>query len=171
MDPVTAITAHGALALALVGVLVFVGLVKGTSGFGGGLLGVPVVVQVLPPKLALAAFTLTLWVANVPILLADGIPLDFLRDHRGLVVGAVGGVFIGLAGLAVAPIPVVYVLIAGFILVFLLLDRQQTIIAAVASRRGAGSAAGWIGGIVTGAFLTGGPVFVSYLHARRTAKT
>ena len=171
MEPVAVLETNLTIALLLAGFLVFVGIVKGTSGFGSGLLAVPVVVQLLPAKLALAALTLTLWVGNVPILLADGIEWSFLRAHRGLVAGAVVGVVVGLAGLAIVPVPVVYLLIAGFILTFLVLDHQETLVTRLAARRGAGTATGWIGGVVTGAFLTGGPVFVSYLHAKRTDKT
>lgn len=171
MEPVAVLATNRTLALLLGSFLVFVGVVKGTSGFGSGLLAVPVIVQVLPAKLALAALTLTLWMGNVPILLADGIEWSFLREQRGMVVGAVVGVLVGLAGLALVPVPVVYLLIAGFIVAFLVLDHQQTLVRRLAAKRGAGTATGWIGGVVTGAFLTGGPVFVSYLHAKRTGKT
>lgn len=171
MEPIAVLETHGTLALLLFGFLVFVGVVKGTSGFGSGLLAVPVIVQVIPTKHALAALTLTLWVGNLPILLMDGVEWSFLREQRGMVVGAVVGVVVGLAGLAVVPVPVVYLLISGFILTFLVLDRTEAVVGWLAARRGAGTATGWIGGVVTGAFLTGGPVFVSYLHANRTAKT
>lgn len=159
------------VAILIVGYLAFVGVVKGTSGFGSGLLAVPVLVQLVSPDVALAALTLTLWVGNLPILVADGIEWGFLKTQRGLVIGAGGGVVIGLAGLAVVPVPVVYLLIAAFILVFLVLDRNAALVSRLTTRRGAGSAAGWIGGIVTGALLTGGPIFVSYLHAERVEKT
>lgn len=150
--------------------LIGVGIVKGTLGFGSGLLSVPIVIQAFPPEFALAALTLPLWLGNVPVLLADGIPWETLWTERWLVLTAAIGTVVGLLGLASAPAAVISPLVGIYLLVFLLLRRIGSRIREHLPNRGLGPLAGGAGGIIHGAVLSGGPVFISYFHATQSDK-
>lgn len=150
--------------------LIGVGIVKGTLGFGSGLLSVPIVIQAFPPEFALAALTLPLWLGNVPVLLADGVPWEALWTERWLVVAAAVGTVVGLLGLASVPAAVVSPLVGVYLFVFLLLRRYGSQIRARLPKRGLGPLAGGTGGIIHGAVLSGGPVFISYFHATQSDK-
>lgn len=171
--PVGATTAFGVptTVFAVVFVLlVGVGIVKGTLGFGSGLLSVPIVIQAFPPEFALAALTLPLWLGNVPVLVADGVPWGALWMERWLVVAAAVGTVVGLLGLTSIPTAVVSPLVGVYLLVFLLLSRFGSQIREHMPKQGLGPLAGGTGGIIHGAVLSGGPVFISYFHATQSDK-
>lgn len=155
--------------------LSLVGVVKGTTGFGSGLLSVPIVIQVFPPAFALAALTLPLWLGNLPVLAADGVPWRTLRARAGLLVAAVAGVVVGLLGVAAVPARAVYLLVGGYLVAFLLVRRSRGAagrwVRGRVPERGAGVLVGGVGGAINGAFLSGGPVFVSYFHATQGDRT
>jgi len=155
---------------AVLALLAGVGVVKGTLGFGSGLLSVPIVIQAFPPELALAALTLPLWLGNLPVLAADGIPWTTLRAERWLVAAAVLGTVVGLFGLAAVPAAVVSPLVGAYLVVFLAATRFGDRIRERLPRRGLGSLTGGVGGVVHGAVLSGGPVFISYFHATGSEK-
>jgi uncharacterized membrane protein YfcA len=143
---------------AVLALLAGVGVVKGTLGFGSGLLSVPIVIQAFPPEFALAALTLPLWLGNLPVLAADGIPWTTLRAERWLVAAAVLGTVVGLFGLAAVPAAVVSPLVGVYLVVFLAATRFGDRIRERLPRRGLGSLTGGVGGVVHGAVLSGGPV-------------
>lgn len=151
--------------------LLLIGVLKGSLGFGAGLLAVPLVVQVFPPKIALAAITLPLWLNNVVILSQEGVPWQFLRENNRFFVATIVGVIIGVFGFVSLPIRVMYLVLAAYLVVFLVFDRRDAVVRSLAQRQGSTVLAGGLGGLIAGAIVMGGPVFVSYLHARRVGKT
>ncbi|MFB6192154.1 MAG: TSUP family transporter [Haloarculaceae archaeon] len=155
---------------AVLALLAGVGVVKGTLGFGSGLLSVPIVIQAFPPEFALAALTLPLWLGNVPVLAADGIPWARLRAERWLVAAAAVGTVVGLLALAAVPAAVVSPLVGAYLVVFLIATRYGDRIRRRLPRRGLGPLTGGAGGLIHGAVLSGGPVFISYFHATSPEK-
>lgn len=159
-----------AVLAAVLALLAGVGIVKGTLGFGSGLLSVPIVIQAFPPEFALAALTLPLWLGNLPVLAADGVPWATLRAERWLVAAAAAGTVVGLLGLAAVPAAVVSPLVGAYLVVFLVATRYGDRVREQLPRRGLGPLAGSVGGIIHGAVLSGGPVFISYFHATQSEK-
>lgn len=151
--------------------LLFAGIVKGCTGFAVGLLAVPVLIQVFPPKIALAALTLPMLLANVPILWTDGVPWSFFHERLGFLVVSVAGTIAGVVGLAVISPELISLLVTAYVLAFLALQRLGTRGGVWATKERSGLVVGGIGSVISGAFLTGGPIFVSYLYALKTKKT
>jgi uncharacterized membrane protein YfcA len=152
--------------------LLFVGIVKGCTGFAVGLLSVPVVVQFFPPKLALAALTLPMFLANLPLLWKGGVPVQFLTTRPEFIAAVLIGTLAGILGFATAPTVSINLLLSVYLFGFLLHQHFPTeqITRGLAPLTSSGALVGGIGGVVSGAFLTGGPIFVSYLHTTRAKK-
>lgn len=152
--------------------LLFVGVVKGCTGFAVGLLSVPVLVQFFPPKLALAALTLPMFLANLPLLWKEGVPIQFLTTRPEFIAAVLIGTLFGILGFATAPTVSINLLLSVYLFGFLLHQHLPTeqITQGLAPLTSSEALVGGIGGVVSGAFLTGGPIFVSYLHTTRAEK-
>lgn len=151
--------------------LLFVGVVKGCTGFAIGLLSVPVLVQIFPPKIALAALTLPMFLANIPLLLSDGIPWRFLTNRPEFFVAILVGTVVGVLGFVAVPVVTINLLLSAYLLGFLVNRHRAGSFGSWTTSRPAGAVVGGIGGVVSGAFLTGGPIFVSYLHGTQAKRT
>ena len=165
----TALTgSHALLIVACLG-LFGVGLVKGIAGFGSGLLAVPIISKLYSPALALGVLSVTLWLTNVHLTATSGIPRRVIATHKGHILVAVVASIAGVLGVTVLPEFIVYLALGGYISLFLL-SRNVSWSAgagagASANRSRRSLVAGGAGGFVTGAFLSGGPIFVSYFQS------
>lgn len=152
------------VALACVG-LFSVGLVKGISGFGTGLLAIPIISELFSPTLALAALTVPLWLSNVHLVAERGVPRRLVADHRGHITVAVAASAAGVLGVTVLPEYVVYLALGGYIALYVVSRHVSWDTGGAVSRSRGDIVAGGVGGFITGAFLSGGPVFVSYFQS------
>jgi uncharacterized membrane protein YfcA len=151
----------------LVGIALLVsGFIKGCTGFGAGLLSVALVAQVFPDKTALAALTLPLWLNNVVLLGRERSNWAEMSKHWIFLTAAGIGTIIGAIGFTFLSTELVRVFIGVYLLAYLSLMSVRSIDVS-RSRRLLGSFFGAVGGLVTGAILIGGPLFVSYLYAER----
>lgn len=142
-----------------------VGLVKGVAGFGTGLLAVPIVSELFSPALALAALTVPLWASNVQLVAERGVPREVVAGHKAHVAVAVVASVVGVLGVTALPERAVYLALGCYILLYLASRTLSVDLgAAVPGSRG-GLLAGGVGGAATGAFMSGGPVFVSYFQS------
>ncbi|MFC7157648.1 TSUP family transporter [Halomarina halobia] len=151
--------------------LLFVGVVKGCTGFAIGLLSVPVLVQLFPPKIALAALTLPMFLSNVPLLVSDGIPWRFLTDRPEFFIAILVGTVVGVLGFITIPVVIINLLLSVYLIGFLVNRHRSGNLGSWTTSRAAGAVVGGIGGVVSGAFLTGGPIFVSFLYGSRAKRT
>lgn len=142
-----------------------VGLVKGIAGFGTGLLAIPIVSKLFSPALALGVLSVTLWLTNVHLAAERGLPRRVLATHKGHVIVAVTASVIGVLGVTVLPEFVIYLALGGYISLYLASRNVSLGVGALANRFRGDILAGGVGGFITGAFLSGGPVFVSYFQS------
>jgi uncharacterized protein len=161
----TALTA----ALALPGLWLFLlavvlaGLVRGFTGFGSGLVYMPLAAQVLPPAQAVAVMVLIDMIGplpHIPRALRDGAP----REMLWLAMGLLPGLPIGLAALFFLPVEAFRwsVSVLGFVTLALLLSGWQW-----RGSRGPAvtAAAGFTSGVVGGATALAGPPVILYYMA------
>lgn len=154
----------------VVAYLLFVGLVKGCTGFAIGLLSVPVLVQLFPPKIALAALTLPMFLSNVPLLVSDGIPWSFVAERPEFFAATAVGTVLGVLGFVAIPAVSINLLLSVYLIGFLFFRHRSATLGDWTNSRAAGALVAATGGIVAGGFLSGGPIFVSYLYRTRGAK-
>lgn len=154
-------------ALVLVTLALFTsGLIKGCTGFGAGLLSVSLVAQAFPEKSALAALTLPLWLNNVLLLRHESKNWPEIRSHWPFLGAAVVGTLLGAVGFTFLPTDVVRLSIGVYLVLYLAAVSSFRSHFAVGHAK-LGGIFGAVGGIITGAILIGGPLFVSYLHAKK----
>lgn len=142
-----------------------VGLVKGIAGFGTGLLAVPIVSKLYSPTLALGVLSVTLWLTNVHVVAEQGLPRRVLATHRGHVLVAVVASVVGVYGVTLLPEYLVFIGLGSYIALYVLSRNVSWSAGAVTGRTRSDLLAGGVGGFVVGAFLSGGPVFVSYFQS------
>ena len=152
------------LLVACVG-LFSVGVVKGIAGFGSGLLAVPFVSKLFSPTLALGVLSVTLWLANVHLSARRGLPRRVLAAHKGHISVAVVASVAGVLGVTLLPEPLVYLALGGYVSLYLLSRNTSWNAGAAVSCSRSDILAGGVGGFIVGAFLSGGPVFVSYFQS------
>lgn len=152
-------------------VLLFAGTVRGAIGFALPPIATPVLFQVYPPKLVIAAMIVPLFAANVQILVQEGVPRGFLRRKPALLVGVTVGTLAGVAGLSVLSPSYLLIGLSVYLVVFLVLTRYRDRIGQVAAGRGATLLAGGATGFLGGTVGIAGPPLVTYLHAIRLQKT
>ena len=165
MLPSTALTGSYVLLIVACLGLFGVGLVKGIAGFGSGLLAVPIISKLYSPALALGVLSVTLWLTNVHLTATSGIPRRVVAAHKGHILVAVAASVLGVLGVTVLPEFVVYIGLGGYIALFLLSRNVSWSAGPALDRSRSDLLAGGVGGFVTGAFLSGGPVFVSYFQS------
>lgn len=142
-----------------------VGLVKGIAGFGTGLLAVPFISKLFSPALALGILSVTLWLTNVHLSARSGLPRDVLASHKGHILVAVVASVIGVLGVTVLPEYLIYLVLGGYISLYLLSRNTSIGLGELVSCSRNDILAGGVGGFIIGAFLSGGPVFVSYFQS------
>lgn len=143
-----------------VGILLFGGFVKGTIGFAVGLIAISGLVEIFPPRLALIALSIPFLMSNVVVLIEDGVPISFLREQVPFLLMLIVGLFAGVWLLSVLSEEVLYLFIAGYVVLFLIFSRFEDQIKGYASLDGAGAFSGSLSGLLGGAVSAPGPPLV-----------
>lgn len=160
----------GELSLPLIGLaaccLILVGGIKGIAGFGTGLFAVPLISQLFSPEIALGLLTITLWLGNLHLVAEAGLPRRIIAQYRGHFLAAVLGALLGYALFTLLPERGFYLLLGLYICGYLLTRHFEsgTLPSPMEWPR-SDLLSGSSGGAIMGAFLSGGPVFVSYYQS------
>lgn len=161
--------AVGPLLVAVVPLLV-AGVLRGVTGFGMLLVATPLLFQVYDPKLVIAALAVPGLLTNLVILYRDGVPWDELATHWALyLTGAVGAV-LGVVGLVVLDRGAIFLIVAAYIVVYLVFEHVGDLTRSVAATRGMSVFAGGSAGLLGGTVGLAGPPVVTYLHAKPFGK-
>jgi uncharacterized membrane protein YfcA len=145
--------------------LVAIGCLKGIIGFGEGLLAVPIISILFSPTLALGVLSITLWLGNGQVVFDNGLPRRLLSGFRTHILVAVLGSVLGYVGFTMLPESIVYILLGVYILCYLGSQYVSGDRLTVSSFPRPHLLAGGVGGAINGAFLSGGPLFVSYYRS------
>lgn len=146
------------------------GILRGITGFGILLVATPLLFLILPPKLVIAAMIPPALAASLAILWRDGIPWAHLPAYGALFGSGAVGALIGVLGLVVLDRRAIFLIVAGYIVVFLLLQYRGDVATAVLDARGMAVVAGGSGGLLGGTVGLAGPPIVTYLHAKPLEK-
>ncbi|MDY6778431.1 MAG: sulfite exporter TauE/SafE family protein [Candidatus Nanohaloarchaea archaeon] len=162
------------LLLLLVAATLAGGVLKGIAGFGFGLVVTTVLIQVLPPKQAIAVMILPVLGANVQILAsADlGAMRTCVKRFRWYVAASIVGTVLGMQFVALIPDRILSIGIGFFALLFVLFSQRwlevplKKDVVCAARRRHWGSqlGAGLLSGGVFGS-ANNGTLIVSYLES------
>lgn len=147
-----------------VGILLVAGIVKGTLGFGVGLVSATLLIQLFPPKPTLLVLILPIGLAEVGLLVTTGVPWSFIREHAAFFLLLVPGAIAGVLGLLIVPVDVLYLVLSGYIVVFLAVQRYEVRAYRIANRRGFGAVSGVASGLLGGSIGAAGPPTVPYLY-------
>jgi uncharacterized membrane protein YfcA len=147
-----------------VSILLAAGIVKGTLGFGVGLVSATLLIQLFPPKPTLLVLILPIGLAEVGLLINSGIPWKLIRDHVAFFLLLVPGAIAGVLGLVIVPVNVLYLVLSGYIVVFLAVQRYEMQAYRIAKRRGFGAVSGIASGLLGGSIGAAGPPTVPYLY-------
>lgn len=154
-----------ATALLAVGVLLLAGFVKGTLGFGVGLVSATLLVQLFPAKPTLVVLVLPIGLSEAGLLVTTGIPWGLIRDNAAFYLLLVPGAVVGVLGLLVVPVDALYVALSLYIVTFLVLHGRESRERSSATERGYGAVSGVAGGFLGGSFGAAGPAVVPYLYS------
>lgn len=149
------------------GVLLLGGVLKGTTGFAVGLVTIAGVVQFFPPRAALVALSIPFLASNVLVLAREGVPWSFLRTQTGFLLTLTVGLFVGVTSLGALSQSAIYLLLAGYVGLFLIVQRYDELVERYADSAVAGGVAGGLAGVLGGIVSAPGPPLVvhSYLEA------
>jgi len=151
--------------------LFFIGGIKGIVGFGTGLFAVPVISQLFSPEIALGLLTITLWLGNVQLTAEDGIPTHLVAKYKGHFITSVIGAFLGYALFTLLPETGFYIVLGVYIIGYLIArNYDSAMLPSVMDWPNSDILSGSIGGAIMGAFLSGGPVYVSYYQSLDISK-
>jgi len=150
-------------------ILLFAYFVRGISGFGSGLISVPLLALLLPLTFVVPLILLTDFVASVILGRSTRKHIQW-EEIRGLLPTSAIGVVLGTTLLVGLPERPLLAILGSFVLIFgvrnvLNLHSERPI-----SRLWA-LPAGLVGGTVSGLFGTGGPPYVIYLSHRLREKS
>lgn len=151
--------------------LFLIGGIKGVVGFGTGLFAVPVISQIFSPEIALGLLTITLWLGNVQLVAEDGIPYHLISEYRGHFIASTLGALVGYGLFTILPETWFYIVLGIYILGYLVaryLDRFP--LPSLMEWPKSDLLSGGSGGAIMGAFLSGGPVYVSYYQSLDISK-
>lgn len=140
-------------------------LIQGASGFGSALTAMPFLITLVGIKVAAPLFLLGVLTAEIVMLVYFRHALQF-REIWRLALAAAAGIPIGIVAIRTLPEGLVTgllgIILIAYSLYSLLSPRPFSI-----SRPGWGLAFGLVGGLLTGAYNTGGPPYVMYGAARQ----
>jgi uncharacterized membrane protein YfcA len=151
--------------LLAVAILLLAGLVKGTLGFGVGLVSATLLLQLFPAKLVLVVLVLPIGLSEAGLLVTTGVPWRLVREHAMFFLLLIPGAVAGVVGLIAVPVNVLYLALSGYILVFLAMQRQGSRAYQLAEQQGFGAVSGAAGGFLGGSFGAAGPAVVPYLYS------
>lgn len=152
--------------------LFLIGGIKGIVGFGTGLFAVPVISQLFSPEIALGLLTITLWLGNIQLTAEDGIPTHLIAQYKGHFIASVLGAFIGYGLFTLLPETGFYIVLGAYIIGYLIARNVgSAILPSVMNWPKSDILSGGTGGAIMGAFLSGGPVYVSYYQSLNISKS
>ena len=147
--------------------LAVAGFAKGTTGMGLPLLATPILAGIFGPRTAVVIVTIPIFVANTLLVVQGWKRLAVLRDLWPILLASVIGTAIGVNLLARLDQRSFAVLISLMVAVFLF--RGERLLGDPGARRArvAGTAVGFVSGVLQGTTSIAAPLIGSYLHARR----
>lgn len=145
-------------------ILLLAGIVKGTLGFGVGLVSATLLIQLFPAKLVLVVLVLPIGLSEAGLLVSTGIPWKLIRERATFFLLLIPGAIAGVLGLIAVPVTVLYLALSGYIVVFLAVQQYESRAHRLAERRGFGAVSGTAGGFLGGSFGAAGPAVVPYLY-------
>lgn len=146
-------------------ILLLAGIVKGTLGFGVGLVSATLLIQLFPAKLVLIVLVLPIGLSEAALLVSTGMPWELVREHAMFFLLLIPGAIVGVFGLLAVPVNVLYLALSGYILVFLAMQRYGSRAHQLAEQQGFGAVSGAAGGLLGASFGAAGPAVVPYLYS------
>lgn len=147
-----------------VGILLLAGIVKGTLGFGVGLVSATLLLQLFPAKFVLVILVLPIGLSEAGLLVSTGIPWKLMREHAPFFLLLIPGAVAGVIGLLVVPVDILYLTLGGYIIVFLLIQKYEHRAYQLVESQGFEVVSGTAGGVLGGSFGAAGPAVVPYLY-------
>lgn len=150
----------------LAGILFIAGIVKGVSGIGLALVGVPLLGQVVSIKQAVALVAIPMVMTNFAQAVEGGETMAGVRRMLPLIVAFFPGVLIGLEALFRAEKDTSHIVAGATLILAAILTALTKPGVKFWARKHtstAGAAAGFIGGVLSGASGVGGPPMLIYL--------
>lgn len=151
--------------LLAVSILFLAGLVKGTLGFGVGLVSATLLIQLFPPKLVLMVLVIPIGLSETGLLISTGIPWRLIRESGPFFLLLIPGAIAGVLGLFAVPVNTLYLALSGYIVVFLVVQQYGSWTYKLADQRGLGPVSGTAAGLLGGGFGAAGPAVVPYLYS------
>jgi len=156
--------------VAVAGAFLFASFIKGTTGMGFPLIATPTLALLLDIRTTYALLILPNILMDVWQIGRDALPWHLWRQIAPLLVASAVGVVVGTRIMIAVPVGVIYLTLAGSIVLFLASGRLR--LGTIPDRWDAplGSLAGFASGILTGMTNIIGPIGAMYLLARRYQK-
>ena len=151
--------------LLTVSILLLAGIVKGTLGFGVGLVSATLLIQLFPAKTVLVVLVLPIGLSEAGLLVNTSIPWRMMREHAPFFLLLIPGAIAGVLGLLAVPVNVLYLTLSGYIVLFLAVQRYESRARQLADQRGFGPISGAAAGLLGGSLGGAGPAVVPYLYS------
>jgi len=157
-------------ALAAVGII-FAAFVKGVTGLGFPVIGIPIAAQFLDPQTTVVAISIPAFLMNLIQALQGGISLAMVRRFMLTMVCLIPGAIIGTALLAKVPAALITGILGFIVTQYAALSIWRLrLVLQPSQERQAGVVVGLCGGIIGGATGMFSPPLVMYLTALRLNK-
>ena len=156
--------------VAVAGAFLFASFIKGTTGMGFPLIATPTLALLLDIRTTYALLILPNILMDVWQIGRDALPWHLWRQIAPLLVASAVGVVVGTRIMIAVPVGVIYLTLAGSILLFLASGRLRLGTIPDSWDAPLGSLAGFASGILTGMTNIIGPIGAMYLLARRYQK-
>ena len=156
--------------VAVAGAFLFASFIKGTTGMGFPLIATPTLALLLDIRTTYALLILPNILMDVWQIGRDALPWHLWRQIAPLLVASAVGVVVGTRIMIAVPVAVIYLTLAGSIVLFLASGRLR--LGTIPDRWDVplGSLAGFASGVLTGMTNIIGPIGAMYLLARRYQK-
>ncbi len=156
--------------VAVAGAFLFASFIKGTTGMGFPLIATPTLALILDIRTTYALLILPNILMDIWQIGRDALPWHLWRQITPLLVASAVGVVVGTRIMIAVPVGVIYLTLAGSILLFLASSRLR--LGTIPDRWDVplGSLAGFASGVLTGMTNIIGPLGAMYLLARRYQK-
>jgi uncharacterized protein len=156
--------------VAVAGAFLFASFIKGTTGMGFPLIATPTLALLLDIRTTYALLILPNILMDVWQIGRDALPWHLWRQIAPLLVASAVGVIVGTRIMIAVPVGVIYLTLAGSIVLFLASSRLR--LGTIPDRWDVplGSLAGFASGVLTGMTNIIGPIGALYLLARQYQK-
>lgn len=150
--------------LIVLGIIFFALFVQGVAGFGSALIAMPLLVPILGIEVAAPMFALLIFTGEIILIIRYRHALHFDQIWR-LMIGGLLGIPIGMIGVNTLPEPLVLLILGvitgGYGLYALSGARLPRL-----KNPNVGYGFGFVAGLLSGAYNTGGPPYVMYSSTR-----